>query len=97
MMEQENKLKDMIEKISATLTSAQDKVGKQVEEHTTKVTAIEEQLEEMKEQIEDLEEDIENGGGGGGEGNKENGGLSNVQKKFNENAAKRIEDLERET
>ena len=40
MLDQEKKLKEMIEKLSTTLTSAQDKVSKQVGEHETKLTGI---------------------------------------------------------
>jgi len=52
----------------------------------------------MKEQIEDLEEDVAGGvAGGGGQGKGNEGGkISNMQRKFNERAEKRIIDLETE-
>ena len=51
MLDQERKLKEMIEKTTGTLTSSQDKLGKQQDVSDAKFKELTEQLEEMKADI----------------------------------------------
>lgn len=95
MDEADKKVQTMLEKMQAEIKAAQELIEKKSNENGKAVTTLQEQLEEMKEQIEDLEEDVADGGGNAEGGN--DGKVSNLQRKFNENVEKRIIELERET